>query len=586
MTEVITLNPHDIFNDFTQGTNVFLRKSAKKLTGYKQVIGDEPVDAFVLNDEQFASLQLYVKSALQIPATTELFQAVYPYTNLGRWINQKSDYDQMHLALVPIHQHCEVFLTQGINPMIGLAHAVVEYSKDATSYLEALKLELNVICDKTIPPSSEESIQAKENATEILKALKESGTSVSKQIKKIIEVTEKFKSETDSDASALSTLQKMLDLKLSQKDLDNAMTKHMAEFRESIRNLIKSQQRAASNREYVDSRKWYFRIPGLGNLLFNQGTYDLEESLRKYREANRAFQETIAAGDDQRMKLLESIDNARALINSVGSVKSHIDEARKSLINIMNGMQSMDKSCDSLISKLSSVSGQIRPEAPGSDHMTTLFVDKAVQAWNGVLSSARAFAKYGLIEDAQTVEVPKPKIQPIILAAHYAGITVTDLAKMQLNYGGKIVIATNDLEFPARMQGKPKALSILYRFGDDTNSTRVFVCQTETGQVHTLTADQDIPGVVKPVNFKQGRVEIHSIVYGLRQLTDQFAYMMVVPFAERFGAVPVLNEALRVTADNDPWYGQLKTAAVFYSIGGIIGCASGTEYDFATFSGN
>ncbi|KAM0382473.1 hypothetical protein ACHAPY_004468 [Fusarium culmorum] len=252
----------------------------------------------------------------------------------------------------------------------------------------------------------------------------------------------------------------------------------------------------------------------------------------------------------------------------------------------MNGMQSMDKSCDSLISKLSSVSGQIRPEAPGSDHMTTLFVDKAVQAWNGVLSSARAFAKYGLIEDAQTVEVPKPKIQPVILAAHYAGITVTDLAKMQLNYGGKIVIATNDLEFPARMQGKPKALSILYRFGDDTNSTRVFVCQTETGQVHTLTADQDIPGVVKPVNFKQGRVEIHSIVYGLRQLTDQFAYMMVVPFAERFGAVPVLNEALRVTADNDPWYGQLKTAAVFYSIGGIIGCASGTEYDFATFSGN
>ncbi|KAF5227787.1 hypothetical protein FAUST_11545 [Fusarium austroamericanum] len=567
MTEVITLNPHDIFNDFTQGTNVFLRKSAKKLTGYKQVIGDEPVDAFVLNDEQFASLQLYVKSALQIPATTELFQA------------------QMHLALVPIHQHCEVFLTQGINPMIGLAHAVVEYSKDATSYLEALKLELNVICDKTIPPSSEESIQAKENATEILKALKESGTSVSKQIKKIIEVTEKtslkFKSETDSDASALSTLQKMLDLKLSQKDLDNAMTKHMAESRESIRNLIRTQQKAASNQEYVD-----IRIPGLGNLLFNQGTYDLEESLRKYREANRAFQETIAAGDDQRMKLLESIDNARALINNVGSVKSHIEEARKSLVNILDGMQSMDKSCDSLISKLSSVSGQIKPEAPGSELMTTLFVDKAVQAWNGVLSSARAFAKYGLIEDAQTVEVPKPKIQPVILAAHYAGITVTDLAKMQLNYGDKIVIATNDLEFPTRMEGKPKALSILYRFGDDPNSTRVFVCQAWTGQVHTLTPDQDIPGIFKPVNFRQGRIEIHSIVYGLRQLTDQFAYMMVVPFAEKFGVVPVNNATLRVTADNDPWYGQVKTAAVFYSIGGIIGCASGTEYDFITFVGN
>lgn len=96
MAEVITLNPHDIFNDFTQGTNVFLRKSPKTLINYKQVLGDKPDKAFVLNDQQFASLQLYVKSGIKLPATSELFQAVYPYASLNKWLTTEDDYKVSH----------------------------------------------------------------------------------------------------------------------------------------------------------------------------------------------------------------------------------------------------------------------------------------------------------------------------------------------------------------------------------------------------------------------------------------------------------------------------------------------------------
>jgi hypothetical protein len=86
---------------------------------------------------------------------------------------------------------------------------------------------------------------------------------------------------------------------------------------------------------------------------------------------------------------------------------------------------------------------------------------------------ARSFAKHGIIEEATNTNTPKPKGQAVILAASYGGQTVTDLAKMQLNYGSKIVISTNDLIFPDNMPGKPKSLSILYRFQDDADSWRV-----------------------------------------------------------------------------------------------------------------
>ncbi|CAG1984081.1 unnamed protein product [Fusarium graminearum] len=586
MAEVITLNPHDIFNDFTQGTNVFLRKSPKTLINYKQVLGDKPDKAFVLNDQQFASLQLYVKSGIKLPATSELFQAVYPYASLNKWLTTEDDYKQMRLVLVSVHQHCEVFLAQGINPMIGLAHAIVEFSKDTVTYLEALKENMDIICNKSIPPSSEESIEAKEHAIEILDLLKQGGMSASKEVSKIIKAIDTFTSKTDSDASALSNLQKTLDLTFTEKDLENVMIKYMSDMRASLRVLVKAQEMATSTHEYVNGRKYYKKIPGTGSYVFKHMSYDLEDALQKYKDANKQVNETIAQGDHRKMKLLECIDHARELMDKVDSVKNHIKEARESLNNIMNGMGSMLSSCKSLIDKLNNVNGQIKPEAPGSDYMTRLHIDTAVQAWNGVLSSALAFAEYGLIEDADMVDVPKPKIQPTILAAHYAGITVTELAKMQLNWGDRIVIRTNDLEFPVRMEGKPKALSILYRFGNNPDSMRVFVCETGTGQIHTITADEDIPGVSKPVNIKNDRLVIHSIVYGLRQINDQLPYGLIARAVQKDGFIMVNNAVLRVDAHNDPWYGQLKTVAVFYSMGGVFGCASGTENEMVPFIGN
>ncbi|KAM0081338.1 hypothetical protein ACKRZS_006502 [Fusarium odoratissimum] len=113
MTAVVTINPHQIFTDFDKGTQTFLREVKGSGTTTEE-------NAFVLDDELFGGLQSYIKSALKIPKTTELFKATYPFKGLDLWIKTESDYNQLHMTLVPIHDHCETYLANGINSMVGL----------------------------------------------------------------------------------------------------------------------------------------------------------------------------------------------------------------------------------------------------------------------------------------------------------------------------------------------------------------------------------------------------------------------------------------------------------------------------------
>jgi hypothetical protein len=112
------------------------------------------------------------------------------------------------MSLIPIHQHCETFLNDGINPMIGLgkhshamqnlwiiannsllieAHAVANYAENATVFLEELKKQMDIICDRKIPTRSDEAMETKMMAKEILAALQEEAKDTNEKILKITE---------------------------------------------------------------------------------------------------------------------------------------------------------------------------------------------------------------------------------------------------------------------------------------------------------------------------------------------------------------------------------------------------------------
>ncbi|EWZ30182.1 hypothetical protein FOZG_16348 [Fusarium oxysporum Fo47] len=576
MTAVVAINPNQIFEDFTNGTKAFIREAP---VVFKATTEQKPAPAFVLNDVMFIGLQSYVKSALKIPKTDELFKATYPFEGLNLWIQTQPEYDQLYKSLIPIHEHCETFLKDGINPMIGLAHAIANYAGNATVFLEELKKQMDIICDKKIPTRSDEAMEAKMNAKEILTALQEEAQETNQKLMKITEAIGLFKSQTESDAAALKILKPILDEKFSEKHLDSPMTKHMEETRECIRNLIKNQQQTVMSQEYLNSYKWLWDFPGVGGLLLPWASEDMKEALRNYVAKYDKYKIMVAQGDQERAHLLKSIDTARGLIENIDGVMNHLDEAKKSLDNIFDGMVMMNMSCSTLRKKLESIDGNVKTEAHGSS-ISKLYISMAVTSWNNVLEVARSFAKHGIIEEATDTNTPTRRGQAVILAASYGGQTVTDLAKMQLNYSTKIVISTKDLIFPpGTLKGKPKALSILYRFGDDPDSWRTFTCDTGTEQVHTLTADNS-HGSEVAVNFrkdKSSRYKIHAIVYGLRQITDKEVLNQVASSAEIAGALLVNNASFCVNSSNDPWLGKLKTAAIFYTVDGVLACASGIE---------
>ncbi|KAH7211226.1 hypothetical protein BKA60DRAFT_650997, partial [Fusarium oxysporum] len=530
MAAVVTINPYQVFTDFGEGTQTFLREVKGSGTTSEQ----KPAEAFVLDDKSFAGLQSYIMSALKIPKTTELFKATYPFKELDQWIKTEQDYDRLHTTLVPIHDHCETYLANGINSMIGLAKS-------------------------------------------ILNAFQKEAKDTKDRLASITEVTNTFKSQTASDSKALENLEQMLKQNLTNVKLDNPMTKYIKEMRECVLKLIQNNQKEVSTEQYVRSYKWLWDVPGLGGMILPSASEDLKEALRDYAAKNDEYMRMVAKDDADRIHLLKSIDIARALIANIDGVTKNIAKAQESLTNISYGIALMDSSCATLRTKLESIDGEVKAESHG-DFTSTIAVNRATAAWKTVLETARGFAKRGIIEEATNEEAPKPKDHAVILAASYGGQTVTELAKMQLNFGTKIVISTKDLIFPDKLQGKPKALSILYRFGDDPDSWRTFTCDTGTEQVHTLTADSS-PAAEVAVNFRKdtsSRYKIHAIVYGLRQITDKAALHRVA-FAAEKGVLLADDLIFGVNSSNDPWPGKVKTAAIFYTVDRVLACASAVQ---------
>jgi hypothetical protein len=67
------------------------------------------------------------------------------------------------------------------------AHAIANYAGNATVFLEELKKQMDIICDKKIPTRSDEAMEAKMNAKEILTALQEEAQETNQKLMKITE---------------------------------------------------------------------------------------------------------------------------------------------------------------------------------------------------------------------------------------------------------------------------------------------------------------------------------------------------------------------------------------------------------------
>ncbi|KAI3319339.1 hypothetical protein HD806DRAFT_290912 [Xylariaceae sp. AK1471] len=591
MAAVDILAPNDTFKAFATQANVFMRHG-KKAGGiqYKETVGAEQgADAFVFNDDLFMKLQVYIKSSMLFPPNEEQFKATYPYANFSKWLKEDTHYKHMYQVLTPIHQHCATYYTDGIAPLIALSHAVGEYSGDAATLIEALKEQLDIVCDKSIPLSSRDAAEARQNATDILRVLQENGTALDKKCKILVKATETFASQTTNDEIQLKGLNGMLETAMPQSKVDQAVAAQMAETRKKLNDIIKQQETEARKAENAAKPKWYWFIPPVGGFFANKSMRDHNKALRDLQEATESYQKTVAAGNDQKLVLIQAVDNVRALTSTIKGVTDHIEAARQSLKNILDGLGQMSETADTMIKKLEGLSSQVKPEAPGSQVMTKLHMDAAVKSWNTVVHVAKEFAKTGILEDAPLPV--KTKSEPVILAAHYGGQDVTTMANMQFCEGTKIIISLADLPFVDPWLNNRKSLSLVYRFNNEFASWRVFICAADSHKEYTLKADDNMSnqpeGVSYPANLGSSvpsMIQIHAVIYGLRQITDPLVFEKLYRAAAKSEEIRISNSFFNAEGGNDPWHGVGKSAAVIYSINGSVRSISGREYQTMRFS--
>ncbi|KAK5661825.1 hypothetical protein OQA88_9927 [Cercophora sp. LCS_1] len=589
MAAAAVLAPQASLDLFEKQADIFVRRAEPKVK-YDNVVGATPVNAFSLNNTHFKKLQAYIAAAFVFPSTSEQFKNKYPFSGFGITHLKEHDHNLMASVLTGIHQHCATYRVKGINPMIELSHSIADFAEDVVVLVNALKEQFEIICDRTVPLGSPQSQQAREDAKELLKIMKQNSTRIQEKSKASHDATSQFQMETEADEAALKGLIETLDSVMPTSMLEDSVDKKMKELRESLLKVVRQQEEAASKAENVSKRSWMCVLPGIGPLLLYNWSRDVDNAIKELRARTEEYNKKLVEGNRQKLELINSADRIRGLSHSITNISKHIADARLCLQNMMDGMARMNATADTLIANLGSLQGRNMAEAPASGYLVKFSVDGAVKGWNTVLQVAREFAKCGLVMDPGDVPplLAEDKA-PTLLAAHYGGQDITTLGKIIFPHSSKVVVNTDDIPISDPWRGVDKSLSLVYTFGNvDTAEKRVFVCEASSKVVNTLTdgaigsepSGTSIASVNgNPHTSKSSGVKIYAVIYGKKQITDADVYSKLYNAAARNERVPITNTFFKAEGNNDPWLGKLKSAAIVYTFNGIWKSISGREHE-------
>ncbi|KAK3392931.1 hypothetical protein B0H63DRAFT_3614 [Podospora didyma] len=255
----------------------------------------------------------------------------------------------------------------------------------------------------------------------------------------------------------------------------------------------------------------------------------------------------------------------------------------------------MKTSADLLIHNLESIEGHVMNESSGSVAIVEVDVSRAVGNWNNVLQVAREFANKGLIVKAETSDTLDPMAdnEPTLFAVHFGGQDMTTLGKLIFPGLDKIVVDTHGLPLHDPWPNVFKSLSPVYAFGSGAAEKRVFVSKSDKNLVWILTSG-DIPkepaevtvaaAVASAPALAPALIQICAVIWGLEQITDPAIYQTLYDSAAKNERIPITNAFFDTEAsDKDPWFGNVKTAAVA-SFNGVWKAISGRENEFMTWA--
>ncbi|KAF2762548.1 hypothetical protein EJ05DRAFT_515957 [Pseudovirgaria hyperparasitica] len=538
---------------------------------------------FVLDDQLFANLQLYLNGALHLPSSHDDFETKYP-----KWIFERygSKDDGLYYAfrydLVEFNKHCSDFALNTLHPMVDIASDIHNLAESAGERSQKLNEQLQICFAEDAQFENPAILAAAEEAQSIAGKLCEEARAHQKTCELVTAKLTTLKAQTvDTDQGKLSEINRRANAALPQTDtLNQELREAMSNARASLNDLAGKQNHARDRvRELEADEKsganWVNYLPWVAMGLAVCPPLTADDFRQALNEATKQYDAIAQEASDKRTRIVRFRDEFGGLQRACTELGAVIKPAVDALTHLIEAFEFLKTNLEDIATKLEQLKGYIAKSDTTRRKTAFARLDSALHTCTQINHLATHLQPQTLLLQNTTTKPPSPEPTPTtltILSATYGGAETTSLAQTLFNNGAHLSIPSVDPGFPEPWHGVMKSISVLHAFGSER---RIFACGDKSGTHHLQAgpislsqnnSSKSVCEVVRPLPrpdwAADAKVRVLAIVWGTGECRSQSAYDYVYGrLVSRAGPIEWCNELF----GPDTWPGNLKSGAIYYT---------------------
>ncbi|KAK6495154.1 hypothetical protein TWF481_003182 [Arthrobotrys musiformis] len=297
-------------------------------------------------------------------------------------------------------------------------------------------------------------------------------------------------------------------------------------------------------------------------------------------DSHRVLEVTMKFGlrqaNEKKHEHIRAIENARRLGAVLTRLKNAAKGAGSAIEYIDYAVGQLHRDLNILISLLDQLADRLRHDQPSEESITAQHT-QAIQIWNKIIFLAKEFRKDGILVDVEVGSeglassgAPADTRQQLqILAAHYGGINITEIASILFINGDKLEITKERMgPIGDPWRDAAKIISVVYKLGGE-------ILYITSGELHgssSIKVGPRVPGgmVEAVTDFVPApppgcRIRIVAAIWGPELSSNQRVYDKLYK-ALKLGREVRFDNAT-MGAGVDPWKGNLKSGVVVCTFG-------------------
>ncbi|KAF3914205.1 hypothetical protein ABW20_dc0106625 [Dactylellina cionopaga] len=285
--------------------------------------------------------------------------------------------------------------------------------------------------------------------------------------------------------------------------------------------------------------------------------------------------EEFAKCDKDSLTLIQAMEFTR--------VKTAIEGAAVAVKHFNSAMAQMTADANVLTQVVESLECQNQQGNNPSPRLVPRRLDEADDKWNKLYFLAKQFQKEGILielksEDACLIR----RNEPQIMAAHYGGKDITDVAKHLFVNGEMLEISKKRISaIGDPWVGNEKSLVIIYKHEEQIRVLKTQDIKEETTMIRvkpgTLSDLVQAAPIIK--GPPDSRINIHAVVWGLKLISNEEVYQGLYEGAKKGNWVSFSNDAMCI----DGWKGIKKSGIVAYTVNDKAMSVNGYEHSSYPF---